>query len=250
MSEPQGEAEIPVGEPEPERSKSTPGDEPGKHIVNPVRKMLTLFFCMISVAVVAWVVFFFTGAPLALLVPLPLGLVAFAATVMKEELRAASVGLQWPIAAGALAALISTNVATAAFASSIAKAPPLDESAAFVEPHTGADPARTQCVEDAKIASSDDSHPEFLFELLFSPQCQAGWARVTRKDQAAIGNQISISIYRRADPSGLTRQDALEPDVHSAYTTMILREDPTDRLCAEGSITLAQNTISSRPLCI
>jgi hypothetical protein len=46
-----------------------------------------------------------------------------------------------------------------------------------------------------------------------------------------------------------TRQEALEPDVNSGYTTLIVREDPSDRLCADGSITAGQAKISALTLC-
>ena len=172
------------------------------------------------------------------------------ATVTKEELRAASISRTWPIVAGAVAALLATNAITAAVVAKTAGSSDHVEAPVFAQPETGADPAQTPCVDDAKIAGSDPSHPEFLFELLFSPRCQAGWARMTRKDKAALGNVITISIYRRADPAGPSRQEALEPDVNSGYTTLIVRNDPTDRLCADGSITAGPTTISALTLCI
>jgi hypothetical protein len=71
---------------------------------------------------------------------------------------------------------------------------------------------------------------------VFSVKCRAAWARITRADDSALGNHVEVVIYRRSDPDGNTRQEAVEPDVKSAFTTLIVRADPTDRLCAIGAV--------------
>ncbi|GAA3001729.1 DUF2690 domain-containing protein [Actinokineospora diospyrosa] len=115
---------------------------------------------------------------------------------------------------------------------------------------TGDDPAKTVCVQDAKVAAGTTKNPQFLLEILFSGTCQAGWARITRYDDSALGNRLDIEIHRRSDPAGATRQTATEPDVQSAYTTLIVRADPTDRLCATGSITTGEVTEAAvEPIC-
>ncbi|MEU3626782.1 DUF2690 domain-containing protein [Amycolatopsis coloradensis] len=115
---------------------------------------------------------------------------------------------------------------------------------------TGEDPARTTCVDDAKIAAASDRNPAFLLEILFSSKCQAGWARATRRDQDGVGNTIDVVIYRRSEPDGGSRQSATEPDVQSAYTTLIVRTDPADRLCATGAITTDHaRQVSPEPIC-
>ncbi|WP_280247619.1 DUF2690 domain-containing protein [Nocardia abscessus] len=115
---------------------------------------------------------------------------------------------------------------------------------------TGDDPGKTECRHDAKVAVASTAHPMFLLEILFSHTCDAAWARITRYDNAGLGNRLTVVIYRRSDPNGPTRQEAVEPDVGSAYTTLIVRNDPTDRLCASGSASLGDRVETTpQPIC-
>ncbi len=108
----------------------------------------------------------------------------------------------------------------------------------------------SQCLDDAEIAASSTKNPEFLLELVFSAKCQAGWARVIRRDGNALANQIEVEIYRRSDPAGTSRQKATEADVQAAFTTMIVRTDPSDRLCATGAILTGGNRLGAvEPVC-
>jgi hypothetical protein len=71
-----------------------------------------------------------------------------------------------------------------------------------------------------------------------------------RTDNRGEGNTISLTAYRRADPEGPATQRAVEPDVQSAYTALIVREDAADRICVSGAVTVGIETIeASRPLC-
>lgn len=121
----------------------------------------------------------------------------------------------------------------------------------LVPVRTGNDPGRTICVDDAQVAGSSTKNPHFLIEVIFSVKCQAGWGRVTRYDNEALSNRLEVSVYQRSSPSGSTRQDAIEPDVQSAYTTLIVRQNPTDRLCVTGGITTGQLSEKAvEPTCI
>ncbi|MFD3427314.1 DUF2690 domain-containing protein [Nocardia fluminea] len=142
----------------------------------------------------------------------------------------------------AVAVLIATNTVTAVLVRACTPSPVTDSVARTDPPpvvQTGADPGKTHCRLDAKVAAGNNAKPQMLLEILFSHTCDAAWARITRYDNAGLGNRLEVSIYRRSDPHGPTRQDAVEPDVDSAYTTLIVRVDPTDRLCATGAVATA-----------
>ncbi len=78
--------------------------------------------------------------------------------------------------------------------------------------------------------------------------------RITRLAGADTNNILSVTIYRRTDPRGPSRQPATEPDTHSALSTLLVRDNPpTDRLCVTGWATIdGQRTASppTPPLCI
>ncbi|WP_224160453.1 hypothetical protein, partial [Prevotella lacticifex] len=100
-------------------------------------------------------------------------------------------------------------------------------------------------------ATTGRDNPAFLLELIFSPQCDAGWGRITRSDDLDMGNEVRVAIFRLSDPAGPSRQPAVEPNAHSAFTTLIVRGDPTARLCVTGSIITGDfASTSARPLCI
>ena len=116
---------------------------------------------------------------------------------------------------------------------------------------TGDNPMKTPCTDDARVAATSRDNPAFLLELIYSPQCDAGWGRITRSDDLDMGNEVRVDIYRLSDPTGPSRQPAVEPNAHSAFTTLIVRSDPTARLCVTGSITTGGvASASARPLCI
>lgn len=113
---------------------------------------------------------------------------------------------------------------------------------------TGDDPGKTACLADARVATSVRSDAGFLLEVIYSAQCDAAWGRITREDSSGVGNSVRVSIYRRSDPHGPDRQSADEPD---AYTTLIVRDDPVDRLCVDGSITGTHSAHTPvGPICI
>ncbi|QAY71444.1 DUF2690 domain-containing protein [Xylanimonas protaetiae] len=116
---------------------------------------------------------------------------------------------------------------------------------------TGDDPAMTDCVNDAAVAAAETRARDTLLEIIWSDACQAGWARVTRYDGAAAGNQVSASIYREVAPDADDRQDTTEPGVQGAYTTLLVRPTPDTRLCAVGEITVdGEHFGLGDPLCL
>lgn len=160
-----------------------------------------------------------------------------------------------------IAALVGTNVLTGLAVAALSGGPPANPDAAEatntptgpnIAASTGADPGRTPCLADARVATTNAAAADtnFLLELIWSPACDAGWGRITRSDSKGMGNTVTVTIFRRADPDGSTRQTAVEPDVNSAYSTLIVRSDPTDRLCVVGSIsTDGVDSPEALPIC-
>jgi hypothetical protein len=128
---------------------------------------------------------------------------------------------------------------------------PEDDSAQEANPTaavTGNDPStRPECMNDAQVAASSQE-PQFLIKIVYSPTCKGVWGKVERNDNLGMGNTIT---YRRSDPDSLATQQAVEPDAQSAFTNLIVRQDPTDRVCVNGSITLGEQKIEAQqPICI
>ena len=121
----------------------------------------------------------------------------------------------------------------------------------LIEVVTGEDPGVTECVEDARVATSATGPDNALLEILWSDQCQAGWARVTRYDSRYEGNTVTVAIYPQTAPDGPHRQKAIEHDVQGAYTTLVVRPSADTLLCAEGAYTVDGQTVAvADSLCI
>nr|WP_246461972.1 DUF2690 domain-containing protein [Nocardia transvalensis] len=145
--------------------------------------------------------------------------------------------------------LIVTNTLTALITGWIVRDDPPSAGPSIV---TGSNPLDTDCLKDVVTADSVlAGGGVFELKILYSAACNAAWAKVTRKDGAGFGNRITVTIFRRSDPQGQTRQFADEHDVDSAYTMVIVRQDPTDRVCATGSVTngRAETTVEP-PICL
>jgi len=122
---------------------------------------------------------------------------------------------------------------------------------AQINVHNGVDPAMTPCVNDAEVATSSSRAHNTLIEIIWSNKCYAGWARITRYDEKFSGNSMTVAIYPETSAQGPDRQTATEPNVQSAYTTLVVRPTPQTRLCAVGVITLDGESIDlGAPLCI
>lgn len=121
---------------------------------------------------------------------------------------------------------------------------------AQINVRTGVDPALSPCVNDAKVVTSDMRTNNTKLEIIWSNKCYAGWARVTRYDEKVSGNTLTVAIYPETAPNGPDRQSATEPNVQSAYTTLVVRPSPQTRLCAVASITVNGASIDlGEPLC-
>lgn len=159
------------------------------------------------------------------------------------------------LVAGGISWVVSSNAVEQAKASA-AEAVRKEIKEASMNPHAqitvhnGVDPALTECVNDAEVATSSSRTNNTLLEIIWSNKCYAGWARITRYDEKFSGNSMTVSIYPETAAQGPDRQTATEPNVQSAYTTLVVRPTPQTRLCAVGAITLNGKSIDlGEPLC-
>ncbi|WP_254190152.1 DUF2690 domain-containing protein [Nocardia noduli] len=117
---------------------------------------------------------------------------------------------------------------------------------------TGGDPLGSACLNDFVTAGL--ARPEggaFELKLLYSAACNAAWAKVNRLDGAGYGERIKVAVFQFADPQGRTRQWADELNVDQAYTMVIVRQDPTDRLCATASVSRGPDEVAiEQPVCM
>lgn len=151
------------------------------------------------------------------------------------------------IGGGVVGGVLGSRIS--ALGDELAAAGPVNPQAQIVV-RTGVDPAMTPCVNDAKVAASEDRTNDTRIQIVWSNKCYAGWARIARYDGKADGNLVKISIYPETAPTGPDRQDATEPGVQGAYTTLIVRPTPDTRLCAVGAITVNGETIDlGEPIC-
>ena len=115
----------------------------------------------------------------------------------------------------------------------------------------GDDPAFTECVDDAAVATAVTGPDDALLEIIWSNECYAGWGRITRYDEKMVGNTVSVAIYPETAPDGPDRQQATEHGVQGAYTTLLVRKTPDTLLCAVGSYTVDGARIDmGDPICI
>jgi hypothetical protein len=166
----------------------------------------------------------------------------------------ASVSRGWAIglAVGAFVIGVVASAATSLVLAPIVSPPAaVADDAPAIAVTTGEDPAQTQCVDDARVATGDTRADNSLLEIVWSDKCQAGWGRITRYDGLYEGNTVTIAIYPETSPTGPDRQEATEHDVQGAYTTLVVRPSSDTLLCAEGSFTVDGKRIDlGDPLCI
>lgn len=159
------------------------------------------------------------------------------------------------VAVGAfvLGAVVSSLTTTAMVTSALTAptAEPQTEVTPLIAVDNGVDPALTECVDDAKVATAENRVDNTLLEIIWSNKCYAGWARITRYDEKYDGNTVTIAIYPEPAPDGASRQEATEHDVQGAYTHLVVRPTPDTLLCAEGSFTVDGESFDlGEPLCI
>lgn len=147
------------------------------------------------------------------------------------------------LVAGVVAALLLPSLVAAEVSA--------QSSRARIQVTNGTDPAQTECIDDAKVATGDTRADNSLLEIIWSDKCQAGWGRITRYDGLSMGNTVSISLYPQTAPDGPDRIDVVEQDVQGAYTGLIVRPSDDTLICAEGSFTVDGKRIDlGDPLCI
>jgi transcriptional regulator with XRE-family HTH domain len=116
--------------------------------------------------------------------------------------------------------------------------------------HSGVDPTLSPCINDAKVVTSQIRDSNTKLEIIWSAQCDAGWARITRYDANVSNSSMTVSIYPETAEQGPDRQTTTEPNAQIAYTTLIVRPNPETRLCAVGAVTLdGVRTDLGEPLC-
>ena len=108
-----------------------------------------------------------------------------------------------------------------------------------------------QCLNDVQTVDST-TNESFTVKVNFSEHCNAAWGKVERIDGRGLGNTIEIRIYPAAAPDDdTTAQRTSEKDATKAFTPIIVRTDPTERLCVAGTVTDAARTIpAARPVCL
>lgn len=157
--------------------------------------------------------------------------------------------LAWVASAAFVAGVVGSALVTAFVVPLFA--PAAAEAGPQIVVQNGTDPAATECVDDARVATGDTRADNSLLEIVWSDACQAGWGRITRYDGLGSGNTVTIAIYPQTAPDGAARQEATEHDVQGAYTTLVVRPSPDTLLCAEGSFTVDGTRIDlGDPLCI
>lgn len=98
----------------------------------------------------------------------------------------------------------------------------------------GTDPQTAGCVRDATTVAARSTPGVGTVKLVYSTSCNAFWAKVERDDDEAVGNKVEAVVYQR--DRAAEGQRAVEVDVSSAYTFVLVRGDLTARYCARGRI--------------
>ncbi len=108
-----------------------------------------------------------------------------------------------------------------------------------------------RCLDDVQTVDSA-TNEAFTVKVNFSEHCNAAWGKVERIDGRGLGNTIGIRIYPAATPAGnTTAQRTSERDATAAFTPILVRTDPTERLCVDGTVTDGARTIpAARPVCL
>ena len=108
-----------------------------------------------------------------------------------------------------------------------------------------------RCLDDVQTVDSA-TNEAFTVKVNFSEHCNAAWGKVERIDGRGLGNTIGIRIYPAATPAdNTTAQRTSERDATAAFTPILVRTDPTERLCVDGTVTDGARTIpAARPVCL
>ncbi|MBA5846474.1 DUF2690 domain-containing protein [Gordonia amicalis] len=145
-----------------------------------------------------------------------------------------------------IAVVRPTTTDTAANAPEAAGAPPAEPVRNGMNPNQ-----LPRCLDDVQTVDSA-TNEAFTVKVNFSEHCNAAWGKVERIDGRGLGNTIGIRIYPAAAPAdSTTAQRTSERDATAAFTPILVRTDPTERLCVEGTVTDGARTIpAARPVCL
>lgn len=123
---------------------------------------------------------------------------------------------------------------------------------ALLAPENGVDPMRTRCRDGSVVAASEQRLGDAVqVQMLYSTACMAAWGRVTRYDEQAMGNTVTMRVYPATDPSSSRSQERAVPDVQSVYTPMLIETDVDARVCGLATISRGNETIAlDPPICI
>lgn len=141
---------------------------------------------------------------------------------------------RWWVVAGVVVLLVGSNTLTYTLATRSANPPgPLTVT-------SGDDPQ--QCAGDATLANPQVTLPTMMvLKILFSPGCSAVWGKVERLDSAGHGDTITVTVYRdlpRALTDPALHFTVTETNTGNAYTPMIVRSSPAERICVTASMTV------------
>lgn len=110
----------------------------------------------------------------------------------------------------------------------------------------GADPQQAGCVPDATTVASSVS-PNWELKVIYSTTCNAFWTKAVRHDSPAPTDRIELEIAPVGKPGRAQR--ATEANMSSAYTFLVVRDDPTDRFCASAVFFRGTERTAVGPVC-
>jgi len=106
--------------------------------------------------------------------------------------------------------------------------------ASIPDVRTGTNPDGTRCVTDAQVAATQQLPQLATLKLIYSASCHAYWAKVVRDDDRTDGTRMEIRVYNRDQPG--VEQRASEANVSAAFTTILVRDNPADTICAQATV--------------
>lgn len=113
---------------------------------------------------------------------------------------------------------------------------------------TGTNPDGTRCVNDAQVAATQQLPQLATLKLIYSASCHAYWAKVVRDDNRTDGTRMEIRVYNRDQPG--VEQRASEANVSAAFTSILVRDNPADTICATATIYTDEQPLSfPHPAC-
>ncbi len=98
----------------------------------------------------------------------------------------------------------------------------------------GADPIASGCIPDANAVAAKTVAGVGTLKLLYSSRCNAFWAKLVRLDGHPAGNKLDVAVYQESTPGRTQR--AVDPGVTDSYSFVLVRADPSEAICATGTV--------------